>query len=204
MKIFILLFTALSLEAFEVLLGINTPIRTVYVHSKGSSDQIVTMEGNPTLEPSLHLRSETNYFNQSNWGYFLSYNFDKYKINRQKDLNGDIRNYGTSIEGKNIFFTPNLHYHFSRNSKGWNKKFGMGIGVGILSLKGSFKSLEAYQSETEQVNITKLGYTIDVFYEFSKKNHFITIQANSTNVSGDKYDYEYQTGGMMYHYRFNF
>lgn len=188
------------------MLGVNVSSKSIQIDDKQTEEELIAeMDGDFQTTPSLSLRSEQNYFGNSDFGYFYQLDGSLFDISEQ-NIDGTNSDVATSIEGYSLFAVPTLYYHFNADSDNWSQKIGIGFGVGYVNMSGTFKitkSSHPNYNQIKTVDVDAVDMAVGIFIEISNDDHSFVLQNFSPSVSDDNFEYMQHNVEMIYRYKFS-
>lgn len=209
--VFLLNMFTSSVNAFEILLGIEATSQSVWVEELDlGNNEIAMMDSGLNYQPSISVRSSVFYFEkESNWGYHYQLDGATFNINKQ-EIPGleDVQDLGTEVKGYSLYAVPVAYYHFNRNEPGkWSYKAGLGVGIGYLKLSGNFRITDTSHPEynqVKQVDADGFDIAVGVYFEAVFDRHVITVQNYGPTLDDGTYEYLQHNVAMSYRYAFRF
>ncbi len=195
----LLLAAPLPLYAMTLDLGLAANENSMVISDHDSND-VAEISSDLTFYPTLSLKSEHNYFSDSNWGYFYELSTSTLHLDKQGDPPTDV---GTSINGTYSHLTPTLFYSFG-DSNDFNTQVGIGIGLGYLDIEGDFLTDKQQPVTKQRVNGSGLGFSVGVYFEAEAGNWITRINGYGPVVDIGAYTYQYIDVTISLAYRFYF
>lgn len=198
-------------RAYEIYLGIEAGEKAVWVEdTRRGFDEIAKVEEGLAYYPSVAFRSGSSYFStNSKWGYHFQLDTSVFHLNKQLPHNGeDPVNFGTRLKGYSLYAVPVVYYHFNRgDSKNWQYKAGIGVGLGYLRLQGNFQITDPGHPQSGQlisVNTDGFGMAVGVHIEAAFDRHYILAQNYGPTLEHSSFEYLQHNVIIAYRYGFTF
>lgn len=161
--------------------------------------------------PLLAFYSPDRYLNpDSNWGWFVELGWKKYYLNYQSDPSNpklDPVDLGTSAKGNFFHITPVLFYNWGDRyigeEGGQSFKFGIGLGFGYLSAKGTIKYTET-DGLDHAFNVSGFGMSINVMMDYRYNNWYVRAMGGGPAITRGGVEYEIFDFSMDFGYIFTF
>lgn len=198
-------------HAEKIDLGINIGQQSVSISRVDSSDlEVANLETEFSYSPVVSAKTADRYLDPaSQWGYFYQIDFSLFDVNKQTiPGSGELRDIGTRLKGYSVYVVPVMFYNFSRfDASKWHKKLGLGVGLGLLSLKGNFRTLsltDPTNGNEVSVDAKGVGLAVGVLFAFEKSPHNIILQNFAPTLDVGDYSYLQHNIEMSYRYSFEF
>lgn len=195
-------------KAFEILLGVEATNKAIWVEeSARGANEIAKLDSGLTYGPSVGARTEPRYFDNSQWGYHYQFDGSIFNIDKQElpgmDQGVDV---GTSIKGYSLYAVPVGFYHFFKGlDDHWQYKAGLGVGIGYLNMRGSFKITDPQHPEYNQIKKMRaegVNLAVGVYIEIARGPHMIIIQNYGPTAEDNTYHYLQHNVVIAYRYAF--
>jgi len=204
--LYFLFFMMLSSTTHAFTLETGLAASNLSLVSKSDADVTVgEIKTDARLLPSLSLKTNEYYIQNSNWGYFFEWGLWKFTVDKQGvPIPVDI---GTRIDGHYSYITPTLYYRFGdtdRKSDGWKTSIGIGLGLGYLRLQGTMLNNLETVPTLNQVNDSSFGASTGFYMEVEKGNWFSRISNFGPVIQTEQFKYEFfNLSWILLGYRFN-
>ncbi|WP_417878727.1 hypothetical protein [Vibrio sp.] len=199
-----------KLLATEIAIGIQATINSIDIQNPTDSEKtIARMTSDIMYYPTVSILSDAYYFyKDSNVGIQLQFDWSIFKADKQEVSGNDTDlDLGTSISGYALSSVPLIFYHFNRHNRNeWNVKLGTGLGLGYLKLKGDYQITDIKHpdyGQKKEASMDKIGLSVGVYLEASKKNHILSIYNFSPVTQSGHSRFEEYNFFLSYKYRIN-
>jgi hypothetical protein len=161
--------------------------------------------------PLLSFYTPDRYLNESsNWGWFIELGWKNYSLDHQSDPSNptlDPVDLGTSARGSFFHITPVFFYNWGDRyigaEGGQSFKFGIGLGFGYLSTKGTVN-----YSETDGLDhtfdVAGFGMAINVMMDYRYNNWYVRAIGGGPAISRNNVEYEIFDFSMEFGYIYTF
>lgn len=146
----------------------------------------------------------------SNWGWFIELGWKQYHLAYQSDpSNPDLApvNLGTSARGNYFHLTPVLFYNWGDRyigeDGGQSFKFGIGLGYGYLSAKGTINYTET-DGLDHAFNVNGFGMAITVMMDYRYNNWYVRAIGGGPAITRNSVEYDIFDFSMDFGYIFTF
>jgi len=148
---------------------------------------VALLEGDLVPWPFLSFQSPTNYFNESRFGWLMEYGLSGFQIDKQSEpfSTDEATHRGTAADGWFLYAMPTLTWDASESLR-----FGMGLGGGIMSVKGDALIHDPFPTVTRiKYDLTELTWGGYFLTEYVLGNFMIGLHAGVLISEKDPYDY---------------
>jgi len=160
---------------------------------------VALLEGDFVPWPYLSFRSPTRYFEGSRFGLLMEYGLSGFHIHKQSEpfSETEAKDRGTSAKGWFLYAVPTLTWDALENLQ-----MGLGLGAGILSVKGDALIYDPYPATTRiGYRFTELSYGGYFLTEYVMGNLMIGVHVGVLIAMKDPYDYTISDGSVIVAYR---
>jgi len=168
------------------------------ISDTNTTNTVALLEGDLIPWPFLSFQSPTRYFGESRFGWLMEYGLSGFNIDKQSEPFSTVKatDRGTSAKGWFLYAMPNLTWDASENFR-----VGMGLGGGIMSVKGDALIYDPFPTETRiKYDLTELTWGGYFLTEYVMGNFMIGLHAGVLIAEKDPYDYSVSDASLILAY----
>lgn len=191
-------FPVFNSSAAEFYVGVSTNWALLKGEESSSGGDISELETDKKPTPVFAVKTLESYLEDSNFGFFIEFGLDSYKVNQSVTLGTEVE----GLKGEYWYATPTLFYDFTKSRQQDLKfKAGLGAGLGYLTAKGVLHIEDPVFSDSA-INGNDLNFSLGLFIELEYKRWVVQFKEYTPTAKINGIDLKLELPALLIGYRF--
>ncbi|MDH5444500.1 MAG: hypothetical protein OEY52_03020 [Gammaproteobacteria bacterium] len=172
------------------LVGISSKTTTFTVGDKNNRE-LASFEGSEASPMIVFTTKDLMYGDWESWGLSVEFGYSQFDLNKQKDRDGTLKNFNTSVDGNYTYgmATFTLHSDDKRANRMDEEGFILGLNAGYSLLKASGSVVyTGTDYSRHNISTSSVGPTFGIYGEYRNSGFFVRLDIKAMGGEEDKAD----------------